>query len=145
MCVGSEVLLVPGTMVEVPDIADADVKLCISSEPDPSSNTIVLAHHIDDPEKLLTYFLDVTNCTTAPAPGSYFFAVFVQKEDKMTITAPTIFFTTVSVSEYDFTVKAFILSTCLIDRFFMKLEFFSHAYDFQLFPTQAFSLHVVKT
>ena len=111
MCAGSEVLLVPGTMVEVPDIADADVKLCISSEPDPSSNTIVvLAHHIDDPEKLLAYFLYVTNCTTAPAPGSYFFAVFVQNEDKIMKAPPTIFFTTVSVSEYDFTVKAFILS-----------------------------------
>ena len=92
-------------MVEVPDIADADVKLCVSSiELDPSGNTIVvLAHHIDDPEKLLTYFLDVTNCTTAPAPGSYFFAVFVQNEDKIMkapITAPTIYFNTVSMSEY---------------------------------------------
>ena len=88
--------------MEVPDIADADVKLCVSSiELDPSGNTIVvLAHHIDDPENLLTYFLDVTNCTTAPAPGSYFFALFVQNEDKMTITAPTIFFNTVSISEY---------------------------------------------
>lgn len=64
---------------------------------------------------------------------------------KAPITPPTIFFNTVSISEYDFTVKTFILSTCLTDRFFMKLEFCSHAYDFQLFPTQAFSLHVVKT
>ena len=122
MCAGSEVLLVPGTMLEVPDIAGADVKLCITIEPDPSGNTwVVLAHHIDDPEKLLAYFLDVTNCTTAPSPGSYFFAVFVQDENKITkapITPPTIFFTTVSISEYDFTVKTFILSTCLIDRFF---------------------------
>ena len=111
MCAGSEVLLVPGTMLEVPDIADADVKLCISIEPDPSSDTIVvLAHHIDDPEELLAYFLDVTNCTTAPDAGSYFFAVFVQNEDKIMKAPPTIFFTTVSVSEYDFTVKAFILS-----------------------------------
>ena len=103
MCAGSEVLLVPGTMVEVPDIADADVKLCISSEPDPSGSTIVLAHHIDDPEKLLTYFLDVTNCTTAPSPGSYFFAVFVRNEDKIMkapVTPPTIYFNTVSMSEY---------------------------------------------
>ena len=115
MCAGSEVLLVPGTMLEVPDIADADVKLCVSSiEPDPSTNTIVvLAHHIDDPEKLLAYFLDVTNCITAPAPGTYFFALFVQNEDKITkapITAATISFSTVSISEYDFIVKAFILS-----------------------------------
>ena len=136
MCAGSEVLLVPGTMLEVPDIADADVKLCISIEPDPSSDTIVvLAHHIDDPEELLAYFLDVTNCTTAPDAGSYFFAVFVQNEDKIMkapITPPTIFFNTVPISEYDFIVKAFILSTCLIDRFFMKLEFCSHAYHFQL-------------
>ena len=105
MCAGSEVLLVPGTMLEVPDIADADVKLCVSSiEPDPSTNTIVvLAHHIDDPEELLAYFLDVTNCTTAPAPGSYFFAVFVQNEDKIMkapVTPPTIFFNTASISEY---------------------------------------------
>ena len=108
MCAGSEVLLVPGTMLEVPDIT---VKLCVSIEPDPSSDTIVVfAHHIDDPEKLLAYFLDVTNCTTAPAPGTYFFAVFVQNEDKIMKAPPTIFFTTVSVSEYDFTVKAFILS-----------------------------------
>lgn len=96
-------------MLDVPDIADAAVKLCISSEPDPSGRTIVvLAHRIDDPEKLLTYFLDVTNCTTAPAPGSYFFAVFVQNEDKITttpITLPTIFFTTLSISEYDFTAS----------------------------------------
>ena len=94
----------PGTMLEVPDIADADVKLCVSIELDPSTNTIVvLAHHIDDPEKLLAYFLDMTNCTTAPALGSYFFAVLVQNEDKVTkapITPPTIFFTTVSISEY---------------------------------------------
>ena len=63
---------------------------------------------------------------------------------KAPITPPTIFFTTVSISEYDFTVKTFILSTCLIDRFFMKLEFCSHAYDFQLFPTQALIfLHAV--
>ena len=118
MCAGSKVLLVPGTML---DIADADVKLCISIELDPSSDTIVvLAHHIDDPEELLAYFLDVTNCTTAPAPGSYFIAVFVQNEDKITkapITPPTIFFNTASISEYDFTVKAFMLSTCLTDRF----------------------------
>ena len=124
MCAGSEVLLVPGTMLDVPDIADADVKLCISSELDPSRETIVvLAHHIDDPEKLLTYFLDVTNCTTAPAPGSYFIAVFVQDEDKIMktpVTLPTIYFNTVSISEYDFTVKAFILFTCLIDRFFQS-------------------------
>ena len=115
-------------MLDVPDIADADVKLCISIEPDPSSNTIVvLAHHIDDPEKLLTYFLDVTNCTTAPSPGSYFFAVFVQNEDKITtapITLPTIFFTTLSISEYiRFHSQAFILFTCLIDMFFLMLEF----------------------
>ena len=104
VCAGSEVLLVPGTMLEVPDIADADVKLCVSIELKPSTDTIVvLAHHIDDPEELLVYFLDVTNCTTAPAPGTYFFAVFVQNEDKITkapITAPTIFFNTVSISEY---------------------------------------------
>ena len=96
-------------MLDVPDIADAAVKLCISSEADPSGSTIVvLAHQIDDPEKLLTYFLDVTNCTTALAPGSYFFAVFVQNEDKITttpITLPTIFFTTLSISEYDFTAS----------------------------------------
>ena len=101
MCAGSEVLLVPGTMLEVPDIA---VKLCISIEPDPSGNTwVVFAHHIDDPEKLLAYFLDVTNCTTALAPGSYFFAVFVQNEDKIMkapVTLPTIYFNTVSMSEY---------------------------------------------
>ena len=130
MCAGSEVLLVPGTMLEVPDIADADVKLCVSIEPDPSSDIIiVLAYHNDDPEKLLAYFLDVTNCTTAPAPGSYIFGVFVQNEDKIMkepVTPPTIFFNTVSISEYDFIVKAFMLSTCVTDRFFMKLEFCSH-------------------
>ena len=104
MCAGSEVLLVPGTLLEIPDIADADVKLCVSVEPDPSGETIVvLAHHIDEPEKLSAYFLDVTNCTTAPAPGSYYFGAFVQNEDKIAnalITPPTIFFNTVSISEY---------------------------------------------
>ena len=103
-----------GTLLQVPDILSTEVKLCVSFE---SSNKIViLAHRYGDSKKLFAYFLNTTNCTTAPAAGYYIVAVFTQTSDnvlKPTTTPPTIFYETMTISEYHFIVKAFMLFTCL--------------------------------
>ena len=108
-----------GTLLRVPDISSTKVKLCVSFEVNTSSNTIVvLAHRYGDPHKLLAYFLNTTNCTTAPAAGDYVVGVFALTSDnllKPPATPPTIYYMyeTMTISEYHFVVKAFMLSTCL--------------------------------
>ena len=103
-----------GTLLQVPDISSTEVKLCVSFES--SNKIVVLAHRYGDPKKLLAYFLNTTNCTTAPAAGYYIVAVFSQTSGnvlKPTTTPPTIFYEIMTISEYHFIVKAFMLFTCL--------------------------------
>ena len=78
--------------------------------------TVLLAHHYGDPKQLLAYFLNTTNCTTAPPAGDYVVGVFALTSDnilKPLATHPTIFYETMTISEYHFIVKAFMMSTCL--------------------------------
>ena len=73
--------------------------------------TVVLAHRYGDPHKLLAYFLNTTNCVTAPAAGDYVVGVFALTSDnllKPLATHPTIFYGTMTISEYHFIVKAFM-------------------------------------
>ena len=103
MFADEEVVSVSGTFLQVPDIANTEVKLCVSFESSTSSDRIiVLAHHIDDTEKLSAYFLNTTNCTSAPAAGGYVVGVFTQNGDstlKVPATPPTISVGTVPISE----------------------------------------------
>ena len=67
-----------GISLEVPDVTNAKVKLCVSFGPNTiSDGTVVLAHHQGDPRKLLRYNF-TTNCTTAPPAGDYIVGVFTQ-------------------------------------------------------------------
>ena len=95
-----------GTLLHVPDISSTEVKLCVSFES--SNKIVVLAHCYGDPKKLLAYFLNTTNCTTAPAAGYYIVAVFTQTSDNIlapTTTPPTIsFYEAMNISEYHFIV-----------------------------------------
>ena len=99
-----EFVSVNGTFLQVPDIANAEVKLCVSFQSSTTSDRIiVLAHHIDNTEKLSAYFLNATNCTAAPAPGDYVVGVFAQSHDstlKVPATSPTISVGTGPISEY---------------------------------------------
>ena len=80
-CVGGDVS-VNGTFLQVPDIANTEVKLCVSFQSSTSSDRIiVLAHHINDTEKLSAYLLNATNCTAAPPPGVYVIGVLTQNGD----------------------------------------------------------------
>ena len=106
-----------GILLQVPDISSTVVKLCASFEVNTSSNmTVLLAHHYGDPHKLLAYFLNTANCTTALPAGDYVVGVFVLTSDKILkplATHPTIFFEIMTISECHFIVEAFMLSTCL--------------------------------
>ena len=101
-----------GTLLQVPDISSKEVKLCVSLEVNTSSNmTVVLVHRYGDLHKLLAYFLNTTYCTTAPAAGDYVVGVFTLTSDnllKPLATHPTIFYGTMTISEYHFRVKAFM-------------------------------------
>ena len=91
-----------GTFLQVPD--NASTEMCISFQSRTSSEKIiVLAHHINDTEKLSAYLLNTTNCTTAPPPGVYVVGVFTQSHDstlKPPASPPTISVGTVPISEY---------------------------------------------
>ena len=98
-----EVVSVNGTSisVEVPDVTNSEVKLCISFNSSSSSDRIVvLAHHINNPRKLSAYYLNASNCTEAPAAGDYSIGVFNQTGGRILkppATHPNI---TVLISEY---------------------------------------------
>ena len=113
----NKIVSVNGTLLQVPDISSTVVKLCVPLEGNTSSNmTVVLVHRYGDPHKLLVYFLNTTNCTTAPPAGNYVVGVFTLTSDnllKPLATHPTIYYGTMTISEYHFIVKAFMLSTCL--------------------------------
>ena len=103
-----------GPFLKVPDIVNAEVNLCVSIKPDASSDKIiVLAHRIDDTEKLSAYNLTTTNCTAAPAPGDYVIGVFTQNGDsvlKEPATPPTISIDIVPISEYYMYILIFAYS-----------------------------------
>ena len=74
--------------------------LCVSFESSTSSvRIIVLAHLVGDPQKLLAYYLNMTNCTAAPDPGNYIVGVFIHVGStlKAPATSPNI---TLFTSEY---------------------------------------------
>ena len=95
---------VNGTFLQVPDIANTEMELCVSFQSSSSSDRIiVLVHHRSDPKKLSAYFMNSSNCTTAPTPGVYVVGVFTQSRDstlKIPATPPTISVGTVPISEY---------------------------------------------
>ena len=101
-----EVVSVNGTSVEVPNVTNSVVKLCISFNSSSSSDRIVvLAHHVNDPGKLSAYHLNATNCTEAPAAGDYSIGVFNQSGGgilKPPATCPSISIDIVPISEYCF-------------------------------------------
>ena len=73
--------------------------------------TVVLAHRYGDPKQLLAYYLNTTNCITTPAAGDYVVGVFALTSNnilKPLATHPTIFYGTMTISEYHFIVKAFM-------------------------------------
>ena len=101
----NELVAVNGISLHVPDTANGEVDLCISSESVANTDmAVVLAHKQDNPKKLLAYFLSAaTNCTRAPDTGDYIFGVFTQYGDnilKAPATPPTISFATLPISEY---------------------------------------------
>lgn len=101
----NELVAVNGISLHVPDTANGEVDLCISSESVANTDmAVVLAHKQDNPKKLLAYFLSAaTNCTRAPDTGDYIFGVFIQNGDnilKAPATPPTISFYTMPISEY---------------------------------------------
>ena len=99
-----EVPSVDGKFLEVPDTANAEVKLCVSFGPNTSiEGTVVLAHPINDSRKLSAYFLNTSNCTAPLNAGYYTVGVFT-KSSKTTlevpVTPPTFSFYTEPISEY---------------------------------------------
>ena len=79
MCVfaAKEAISVNGTFLQLPDVTNSGVKLCVSFGSSTSTDgTVVFAHRIDDCNRLLAYFLNTTNCFTAPAAGDYIVVVF---------------------------------------------------------------------
>ena len=92
MC-AAKVAYVNGTFEQVPN---GEVKLCVTFESNMSGDEIVVfAHRVDDSEKLSAYHLNLneTNCTSAPAPGRYFFGVFTNGGSlNEPLTPPTISF-----------------------------------------------------
>ena len=114
MFADNEAVSVNGTFLQVPDIANTEVKLCVSFQSSSSSDRIiVLVHHRGDPKKLSAYFMNTSNCTTAPTPGVYVVGVLTQSHDstlKIPATPPTISVGTVPISEYYYKIfKAVIL------------------------------------
>ena len=78
MC-AAKVASVNGILKEIPKVSNGKVKLCVTFGSSTNGDEIVVfAHRVDDPERLSTYNLNLveTNCTSAPAPGDYFFGVF---------------------------------------------------------------------
>ena len=99
-----DVASVNGTFLEVPDIINAELILCVSFESSSKVNgTVLLAQRINDPEKLLVFFPDSTNCAMVPSPGGYSLGVFTQSSEN-TLQEPatplTISVHIVPISEY---------------------------------------------
>ena len=90
-----------GILKEVPN---GQVELCVNFESNMSGDKIVVfAHRVDDSEKLSACHLNLkeSNCTSAPAPGRYFFSVFTNGGSlNEPLTPPTISFDIVPTSEY---------------------------------------------
>ena len=93
-------------LLEVPDTANSELKLCVSFESNTSSNSdgvVVFVHHIDNLKRLSAYILDETNCTTALASGNYSVGVFTWDGESTLnepATPPTISVDIVPISEY---------------------------------------------
>ena len=112
-CCADDVVSVNGILLEVPGVANAEVKLCVPFEYNSRNNRIiVLAHHVDDPKNLTVYDLTTSNCTTAPPPGVYFFGLFTQNGGhalQEPAASLTISFAVVPVSEFYLCILVFVL------------------------------------
>ena len=100
----AKVASVDGIPKEIPEVMNGQMKLCVTFESNTSGDKIVIfAHRVNDSEKLSAYHLNLngTNCTTAPAPGSYFFGVFTNGGNTLNepATPPTISLHIVPASE----------------------------------------------
>lgn len=95
MC-AAKVASVNGILKEIPEVTSRQVELCVTFESNMSGDKIVVfAHRVGDPGKLLAYHLNLkkSNCTSAPAPGRYFFGVFTNGGSlNEPLTPPTISF-----------------------------------------------------
>ena len=104
MCTGDEVIFVNGMLLKVPDVTNTELKLCVTFESSTiTDGTVVLAHHLNNRNKLSAYYLNTTNCITPPPPGNYGVGVFTQSHDnilKAPATLPIISLDTVPISEY---------------------------------------------
>ena len=100
-CAADELVSVNGLILQVPNVTNTEVKLCVFFESSTGSNRIVVfAHLVGDPQKLLAYYLNTTNCTAAPDPGNYIVGVFIHYVGnalKAPATSPNI---TLSTSEH---------------------------------------------
>lgn len=104
ICAADEVISVNGTFLKVPDVTNTELKLCVSFDSSTNTDgTVVLAHHMNDCNKLSAYYLNTTNCITPPPPGDYSVGVFTRSHDnilKAPAAPPTISIGTVAISEY---------------------------------------------
>ena len=98
-----ELANVNGIILEIPNVTNAELMMCVSFDSSTSSvRIIVLAHLFGDPQKLLAYYLNMTNCTAAPDPGKYIVGVFIHNVGstlKAPATSPNV---SVFTSEYFF-------------------------------------------
>ena len=102
MCVfaAKEVISVNGTLLEVPNTTNSGVKLCVSFGSSTNTDgTVVLAHRINDCNRLLAYFLNTTNCFTAPAAGDYIVVAFSQNGDNIMEVPVTLSTNSLPISE----------------------------------------------
>ena len=102
MCVfaAKEVISVNGTFLRLPDVTNSGVKLCVSFGSSTNTDgTVVLAHRINDCNRLLAYFFNTTNCLTAPAAGDYIFGSFSRNGDNIMEAPVTLSTISLPISE----------------------------------------------
>ena len=99
--------------MKFPDPAmNTELQLCVSFESSTSSDEsddrdriVIIAHHADDPTKLSAHYSLDNWCLRAPMAGSYYFAVFIQRNDSILeppAPPPVILIRTVSTGKHSF-------------------------------------------
>ena len=100
VCAAKEVISVNGTFLQLPDVTNLGVKLCVPFGSGTNTDGIVvLAHRINDCNRLLAYFLNTTNCFTAPAAGDYIVVVFSRNGDDIMEVPVTLSTNSLPISE----------------------------------------------
>ena len=139
MSAANEVISVNGTFLKVPDVTNTELKLCVSFKSSTDTDgTVVLAHHMNDCNKLSAYYLNTTSCITPPPPGDYSVGVFARSHDnilKAPTAPPTISIDTVPISEYVLiyvitlmAYKEINICVCAMWSLVMSLLFFNALY-----------------